>query len=187
LLAPVLLIGGWTVAAALQPGGFDSLDGTISALAGLGASSRWVMALAILGTGVCHMVTALALHPAAVVGRRVLALGGLATVLVACFPLPAVGTTSWTSSAHALTALAAFVLLSVWGVPARRYGSGVPWGLRSPVALRAAAVLCSLTALFFVAVSASTAYVGLLERVAAGAQALWPLAVVLSVTRARAR
>ena len=40
-----------------------------------------------------------------------------------------------------VVALVAFVLLSVWPVPARRYGSGVPWGLRSSVTLRAATAL----------------------------------------------
>ena len=69
-LAPVLLIGGWTWAAALQPAGFDSVTGTISELAGLDAQSRWVMTAAIAGTGLCHAVTALALRPAAVVGQQ---------------------------------------------------------------------------------------------------------------------
>ena len=31
--APVLLLAGWTVAAALQPRSYDALDGTVSALA----------------------------------------------------------------------------------------------------------------------------------------------------------
>ncbi|MFF5226922.1 DUF998 domain-containing protein [Dactylosporangium sp. NPDC000521] len=56
--APVLLIGGWSVAAALQPR-FDPLRDTISALAGLGAAHRWVMTVALLGVGACHVVTAL--------------------------------------------------------------------------------------------------------------------------------
>jgi len=62
---PVLMIGGWTVAAALQPGSFDQVTGTISALAGYAATDRWVMTLALAGVGICHVVTALALRPAA--------------------------------------------------------------------------------------------------------------------------
>ena len=31
--APVLLVGGWTLAAGLQPGSFDAVAGTISSLA----------------------------------------------------------------------------------------------------------------------------------------------------------
>ena len=49
--APVLMIGGWTVAAALQPGSFDQVTGTISALAGYGATDRWVMTLGLAGVG----------------------------------------------------------------------------------------------------------------------------------------
>jgi len=140
------------------------------------------MTAAIAGTGLCHAVTALALRPAAVVGRRLLALGGLATLLVAVFPLPAGG---GGSVAHSSAAVVAFVLLSVWPVPARRYGSGVPWGLRSSVTLRAATALSALTLLFFATSSLGAPGVGLTERLAAGAQALWPLAVVWSATRRR--
>ena len=42
--APVLLIGGWTVAAGLQPR-FDPVADTVSALAAIGATDRWVMSL----------------------------------------------------------------------------------------------------------------------------------------------
>jgi len=35
--APVLLIGGWTIAASRQPCAFDQVRDTVSALAGLGA------------------------------------------------------------------------------------------------------------------------------------------------------
>jgi len=57
--APVLLIGGWTVAAGLQPR-FDPVADTISALAAIGATDRWVMTLTfLLGFGsVPHFVFA---------------------------------------------------------------------------------------------------------------------------------
>lgn len=182
LLAPVLLIGGWTVAAALQPGGFDSTTGTISELAGLDAASRWVMTVGIAGTGVCHLLTASALRPAARGGRILLALGGVFTLLVAAFPLPA---GEGSSAAHSVVAFVAFVLLTVWaGFSPRSTVHGfVPWGLRRPVARWAFAVLALLTLGFFAAVVLGLGPVGLLERLAAGAQALWPLAVVVSVPR----
>ena len=49
--APVLLIGGWTVAAGLQPRSFNPVVETISALAAEDASDRWVMTFALLGRG----------------------------------------------------------------------------------------------------------------------------------------
>jgi hypothetical membrane protein len=182
LLAPILLIGGWTVAAALQPGGFDSATGTISELAGYDAASRWVMTAGIAGTGVCHLLTASALRPAARGGRILLALGGVFTLLVAVFPLPAGG---GSSAAHSVVAFVAFVLLTVWAAlsPRSTVRGFVPWGLRRSVARSACAVLALLTLGFFAAVVLGAGPVGLLERLAAGAQALWPLAVVLSVPR----
>ncbi len=58
--APVLLIGGWTVAAGLQPQ-FDPVADTVSALAAIGATDRWVMSGVFVLVGACYIVTALAL------------------------------------------------------------------------------------------------------------------------------
>jgi hypothetical membrane protein len=90
-LAPVLLIGGWTLAAALQPPGYDQVRDTISALAGEAAAWRWVMTAALAGLGACHAATALALRPAGAAGRLLLGVGGLATAALALFPLPRTG------------------------------------------------------------------------------------------------
>jgi len=174
--APVLLIGGWTVAAARQPAGYNSVQRTISSLAALGATDRWLMTAALAGLGICHAVTALGLRPAAVAGRAVLALGGVATVLVAAFPLPQVGT----SANHSLAAGVAFVSLAVW--PALAWRRGTPAALRPVAATGAAVVLLGLVGWFGVALHDGTR-VGLAERVAAGAQALWPLVVVLTARR----
>jgi len=108
--APVLLIGGWELGAARQPPGFDPVTETISALAGYGATDRWIMTVGLAGLGVCHLVTALGLRPAALPGRLLLAIGGAATVLVAVFPQPADGS----SPAHILAAAVAFPALSLW-------------------------------------------------------------------------
>jgi hypothetical membrane protein len=180
MLAPVLLIGGWTLAAALQPGGFDPRVRTISDLAALDAADRWVMTLGIAGTGLCHVVTALGLRPAARAGRVLLALGGVATLLVALAPLPAGG---GSSTAHSVAAFASFVLLTVWVPYAGVRTADAPWGLRRRTALVAGAVLAALTLLFFATVVVGAADIGLAERLAAGAQALWPAAVVMSVPR----
>src|SRR5690348_16883875 len=64
-VAPVLLIGGWTVAARLQPGSFNPVTDTISALAARDAADRWVMTSALAAVGACYVATGLALRPAA--------------------------------------------------------------------------------------------------------------------------
>jgi hypothetical membrane protein len=173
--APVALIGGWTLAAQRQPDGYDSTVATISSLAAQDAADRWVMTVALLVVGVCHTVTALGLSRAACRGRVVLCLGGVATMLVALFPLPAMGD----APAHAAAAGVAFVALAVWPALAWRRGGGGPVALRPVVSLAAALVLLGLVA-WFAGMLGTGGRVGLAERVAAGAQAYWPLIAALS-------
>jgi hypothetical membrane protein len=187
-VAPVLLVGGWTVAAGLQPGSFNAVAGTISSLAAQGAADRWVMTLALAGVGACHVVTGLALRPAASPGRLILMTGGVATVLVAAFPEPAGG---GGSLPHTLWAAVGFMALAAWPLAARKRGPLVPAGLRPGVCAAAAGVLLGLLVWFGAELIGGGRQVGLAERVLAGAQAVWPLAVVLtcrwSQSRARMR
>lgn len=175
--APILLIGGWTWAAAVQPSGFDPVRDTISALAGLGATHRWIMTAALVGVGLCHVLTATALRAAPRNGRLLLGLGGAATVGVAAAPLPATGT----SPVHAVFAAVAFVALAVWpALPP--HGEAPPrpaFPLRRSVRTAAAAVLTALVCWFGVELFAGGDRLGLAERVAAGAQAVWPLVTAL--------
>jgi hypothetical membrane protein len=180
--APVLLIGGWTAAASRQAGGFDSLERTISDLAGLGADDRWLMTGALAGLGLCHVTTAAALGDAATAGRLVLAGGGIATVLVAVFPLPADGSGS---VPHTAVATVAFLALSVWPALAARRTSVGPL-LRPLPAAAATATLLGCLAWFGVQLRADEG-VGLAERVTAGLQSLWPLAVTTTVALAARR
>ncbi len=161
-LAPVVLIGGWTWAASRQPAGYSVRRGTISALAAQGAADRWIMTTALAALGVCHLVTAAGLTDARTAGRALLAVGGLATVLVAAFPQPSAG--------HAPAATIAFVALAIWPAP-----SEVP--ARS-IARVATVVLFALLGWFAFELH-SKDFLGLSERAVAGAQALWPLIVAL--------
>lgn len=173
--APVLLIGGWELAAARQPGGFDPISQTISALAARGATDRWIMTAALAGVGVCHAITAAGLRPAALPGRLLLAAGGAATVAVAAFPLPVTGD----STAHVAAASIALPVLSLWPALAARRGVKP----ESAVLLAAAAGLLGLLGWFGFEVLSDGPRIGLSERVLAGAQALWPLAAVLLARR----
>jgi hypothetical membrane protein len=170
--APVLLIGGWTVAAALQRAGFDPVTGTISALAARDADRRWVMTSALAAVGVCHVTTAAALRSAATPGRVLLAAGGVGTALVAAFPLPAGGATS---VPHTVAAGVAFTALSAWPALASRRRSD----------RLAAVALLVLLGWFVAELVADGPRVGLTERLAAAAQSLWPLAAVLTTGRTR--
>ncbi|MGI8449625.1 MAG: DUF998 domain-containing protein [Streptosporangiaceae bacterium] len=182
--APVLLVGGWTVAAGLQPGSFSAVTGTISALAAEGATDRWVMTLALAATGTCHVLTGMALRPAAWAGRLILMTGGAATALVAANPQPAGG---GGSLPHTVWAAIGFTALAVWPLAARKRGPSVPPGLRPGVSAGAAAVLLGLLVWFGAELIGGGRQVGLAERVLAGAQAVWPLAVVLACRRSQSR
>jgi hypothetical membrane protein len=180
--APVLLMGGWTLAAARQPGGFDQVRDTISALAAHGAQDRWIMTTALAGLGICHVVTAAALRPARPAGRAVLAAGGVATVLVAVIPLPADGSGSLT---HTVAAATAFLALAVW--PAGAGNRAAAPVLRPSVSGAAAAGLLGLVGWFGAELVLDGGRVGLSERAAAGAQSLWPFVVAVGLRAARAR
>ncbi|WP_143448184.1 DUF998 domain-containing protein [Kineosporia sp. A_224] len=183
--APVLLVGGWTWAAALQPGGFDPVRETISALAGLGATRRGIMTAALVGVGLCHLTTSAALRTAPRAGRAALGLGGLATLGVAAAPLPADGG----SAAHTAFATTAFVALAVWPAlpPRRDRAPRAPFPLRRPVRLAAAGLLLGLVGWFGLELFGAGDRLGLAERAAAGAQAVWPLVVVLGCRLAAPR
>jgi hypothetical membrane protein len=163
-LAPTVLIGGWTLAASRQRGGFDQVTGTISALAAHGADDRWLMTSALALLGAAHVATAAGLEEAAPASRVVLAVGGVTAALVAVFPQPSAG--------HFPAATASFAALALWpalsGLPTRAGGSWATVGL--------------LALLGWLTVELGGGdLLGLSERLVAGAEALWPLAVVLAV------
>ncbi|MHB1986379.1 MAG: DUF998 domain-containing protein [Acidimicrobiales bacterium] len=174
--APVMLIGGWTLAQAKQPSSYDPVRDTISALAGLGATDRLVMTSALACLGACHVITAAGLRPARAAGRAVLAGGGVATMLVAAFPQPVEGE----SVAHTVAAATAFIALGAWPALASAPFDQAPL-LTTRACSIATAALLGLVVWF--AVELHGGQRGLAERAAAGAQALWPLAVVATSRR----
>ena len=179
--APVLMVGGWTVAAGLQPR-FDPVADTVSALAAQGATDRWVMTLTFVVVGVCYVLTALALRPARTAGRLILIIGAVAGMLVAANPERVGDAYPW---GHIIWASIGLVGVTAWPAGAGRRGSGVPWALRPAVAVATVAVLLALVMWFGAELITGSGQAGLAERVAGAAQACWPLAVVLSCCRPR--
>ena len=163
--APVLLIGGWTLAASLQPAGFDQVSGTISDLAGLAATDRWLMTAALVGVGASHVTTALGLHPADRLGRAALALAGVATIAVAAVPV----TGSDTPTAHTIAAGTSFLALTVFPTLAARSARNTPALLRPAAGVLATATLAIGLGWFAIELSTGGPRVGLSERVSAGA------------------
>lgn len=179
--APVLMVAGWTVAAGLQPRSFDPVAQPVSVLAAPGAADRWVMTLTFLVVGACDVVTGISLRPARAPGRLILMAAAAAGILVAAnpehpgtsFPLP-----------HMIWTAAGCAALVAWPAGAWRRGPSVPWGLRPAVSASAVTVLLALLAWFGAELITGGGQAGLAERVFGAAQALWPLAVVVSCRRA---
>jgi Protein of unknown function (DUF998) len=172
--SPVLLIAGWTVAAMMQLPSFSQVADPVSALAAAGATARWVMTLVFVVVGVCDVVTAAALRPAAPAGRLVLIAGAGSGMLVAAFPEhPGGGSvphTLWASLGspdwrHGL---------------ARRRGPSVPWAHAAGWLCRCGRRPVRLAGLVRRGADHRSGQVGLAERIVGAGQAVWPLAVVLS-------
>jgi hypothetical membrane protein len=176
VLAPVLLVGGWTMAADLQPVPFDAVSRSISALAAQGMPYRWVITSALLGVGICDFVTGLALKPAAEAGRILLILGGVCSMLIAAYPQHQ----SSGSPEHEAFSFLGVVLMTIWPLAATRHDPDAPFCLRRRVASLALVVNLGLL-VWFTAELFNGPLLGLAERIVTVDESLWPLAVVVSV------
>lgn len=174
---PVVLAAGWAIAASLQSSPYDPVTDTVSALAGIGATDRWVMTLAFTLAGVGEIVTALALRPARMAGRLILMAGGIAGVLVAQSP---VHMGDGAPGTHILLAVVGLAALAVWPATASQSGLAAPWALRPEVSVPVAVTLLLLLAWFGLELLTSGGHAGLAERMLGEAQAAWPFLVTMS-------
>jgi hypothetical membrane protein len=181
-IAPVLLIVGWTIAADLQPTPFNAVSRSISTLAAQGMPFRWIVTIAILGVGVCNILTGLALRAAADGGRLLLMAGGVCSILIAANPQPLGGG----SLAHETSSFLGTVIMTSWPVAAIRRTPDAPFGLRPRVAWAAVGVNLALL-LWFTPELFNGTELGLAERAVTAYQAFWPFVVVVTVVIARPR
>jgi hypothetical protein len=137
---------------------------------------RWLITIALLGVGACHVTTGLALRAAAEPGRLMLIFGGVSGMLIAANPQHA----HLGSVPHVIFSVIAVVLMTLWPVAAMSQGPGAPFGLRPPVAWASGLFTLSLL-LWFTTELFGGADLGLAERAVTADQSLWPLVVVLSV------
>jgi len=181
-LAPVFFIGGTIVAGALWPE-YNPVTQTISELAAGDAPTRVFMTVAFMLTAASHGVTGIFATGVGWPGRVALMAASVATFAVALFPLP---TVAGTSVEHRWSAIAGFILLAIWPVLGMRRSTGVPerypWIIR-PVGAILGTGLMAVFCFWFLAVWANPAlgYIGVIERVAANIESIWPLVVVLGL------
>lgn len=162
-VAPIALTAGFIIGASKQPAAYSSVRDTISALAERGATDRWIMTTGLAIVGVCYILTAIGITDSPPVGRWLLALGGAATIVVSALPQPTPG--------HVPAAGIAFVALAIWPavslLPSR------------PIAFGVTALLVLLLVWFGLQLSGN--WLGLTERFLAVAEALWPLALAVTL------
>jgi hypothetical membrane protein len=180
-LSPVATMGGWLVAEALQPPSYSPLRSTISGLAGLGATDRWIMTIALLMVGACYFATAACLPAVWVPARIVLMVAGLSSIGIALSPEPARGSTpqhlAWTSLGA--------VAITVWPAFTARQGRSLPPILQARGAAAVTAVFLALLAWLIFETQGGGA-LGLAERLVSAVEETWPLVVTLALRRAAA-
>ena len=177
-LAPVLLIGAWLAADAVQPASYSPIRQTISVLAGEAATDRWIMTGTLFVVGGCYLVTAAGLAGVRAPARALLAVSGVCTIGIAASPEPASGPTpqhlAWT--VLSAVTIAAWPALAVRRLPPRPlvlsgYGSAV-----------VTVVSVALLGWLFIEAQGG-GYLGLAERLTTSAQACWPFVVALALRR----
>jgi hypothetical membrane protein len=186
-LAPVLFLGGTAIAGLAWPA-YHPVSQTISELAAGDAPTRVFMTIVFVLTALCHVVTGVFTRGVGLPGRVALVLAGVATLGVAVFPLPSV---AGTSVQHRVAAIIGFVLLAIWPVLGMRLSRGVPWIIRPVGAILGTVVLGALC-FWFLGVwtspnATASGILGVVERVPADAESLWPALVVAVLLVAQRR
>jgi hypothetical membrane protein len=176
--APVLLIAGWTGAALFEGSSYDPVTQTISVLGAYGAAGFWVMTATFLALGVCHLLTAWGLRPAATAGRVALGGGGVAALALVVLPAPSSGG----SLRHGAVVVVGFTLLAVWPVLAVNGDPTAPWALRLAPSIVVTALMAAGGVWFLIEIQRQGGP-GVAERVVTSVQSVWPFVVAASCLR----
>ena len=177
LLTPVVLVGGWLIAGALQPASYSPMRQTMSVLAGHSGTDRWVMTAALLLVGSCQIATGAGLIAVRMPARILLILTGLSTLGIAATPEPATGPTS----RHLAFAVSCVVTTAVWPVLVARRTPAQPWILGVYGCATVTVVFAVLSCWLLIAARDGDGDLGMAERLTSAVQGLFPLVVALAL------
>jgi hypothetical protein len=177
LLAPVVLVGGWLIAGALQPASYSPMRQTMSALAGDSGTDRWVMTAALLLVGGCQIATGAGLTAVRRSARILLILTGLSTLGIAATPEPATGPTS----RHLAFAVGCVVTTAVWPVLVARRAPAQSWILSVHGCATVTVIFAGLSCWLLIAAQDGGADLGMVERLTSAVQVLFPFVVALAL------
>jgi hypothetical protein len=165
------------MAGALQPSSYSPMRQTMSVLAGQSATDRWVMTAALLLVGSCQIATGAGLTAVRMPARILLILTGLSTLGIAATPEPAMGPTS----RHLAFAVSCVVTTAVWPVLVARSGPAQSWILSVYGCAMVTVVFAGLSCWLLIAARDGSGDLGLVERLTAAVQSLFPLVVALGL------
>ena len=177
-LAPVLLIGAWLTADAVQPASYSPIRQTISVLAGDAGTDRWIMTATLFLVGSSYLVTAAGLAGVRAPARTLLAVSGLSTIGIAASPEPASGPTPQ----HLAWTVLSAVTIAAWPALAARRLPPRPLVLSGYSSAAVTVVSAALLGWLFIEAQGGGA-LGLAERLTTSAQACWPFVVALALRR----
>ena len=177
LLAPVVLVGGWLIAGALQPASYSPMRQTMSVLAGHSGTDRWVMTTALLLVGSCQMATGVGLTAVRMPARILLILTGLSTLGIAATPEPVTGPTS----RHLAFAVSCVVTTVVWPVLVARRAPVQSWILSVYGCATVTVIFAGLSCWLLITAQDGGSDLGMVERLTSAVQGLFPLVVALAL------
>lgn len=177
----VLVVGGFLAEAAQPPGSYDAVGQTVSTLAGLGATDRWIMAAALAAAGVSYLLVAAFLRGVGRSARLVLGVGGFAVVVAALAAQPVHGSSPLHMTAT-VTGAVAFVL---WPLPLAA-DRGLDPGLRRGSLIATGAMALALAWLCAQAWTDGT-WLGVAERVLILSETVWPIRIAIASWRGTRR
>lgn len=181
-LTPLVMTGGWLVAEALQPPSYSPLHSSISGLAALGATDRWIVTGALFLVGACYFVTAGCLPSLRRSARIVLLIAGISSIGIAVSPQPADGS----SAMHMVWTCVGAAAITIWPAFTASRAPSRPLILRARGAVAVTAVFLVLSA-WLMAETQHGSALGLTERLVPGVQITWPFIVALALRRAQDR
>lgn len=181
-LSPIVGIGGWLVADALQPASYSPIRDTVSELAGQTGTDHWVMTAALFLAGGCYLLTAASLAGIRRCARVLLIIAGVALIGIATSPQPASGPTA----RHLAWTVLGAITITVWPVFVARRGWARPQILTVSGSVAVTVAFVTLLAWFFVEAQGGS-MLGLAERVTTSVEALWPLVVAVALRRSARR
>jgi len=182
-LAPVVLVGGWLIAGALQPASYSPMRQTMSVLAGYSGTDRWVMTAALLLVGSCQIATGAGLTAVRMPARILLILTGLSTLGIVATPEPPTGPTS----GHLAFAVSCVVTTLVWPALVARRAPAQPWIVSVYGCATVTVIFAGLSCWLLIAARDGGGDLGMVERLTSEVQGLFPLVVALALRQTAGR